>query len=256
MKSWRIVICALVLVLAGGRVASAQHNFQLWGTVVADWMKSDRLSLQLTTQPEVLLKDSADDSNWASLEVTPGLTYVVRNWLDLTGELKTNSTWQTSSPDSFELTPRVGAQFHLFSRALPAVVTRGLAGRERPPKHRLVLRDYVRLEERNLFYDDGKPSSFTWRLRNRLELQYPLNRASVTQKGSRSLLADMEWFFPLDDLSERFANQRRFRAGFSFRHSDAWRSAFLYVRTQSRNTIDQPYTTADNAINVYLARVF
>lgn len=48
----------LVLLLAGVDLAGAQSNFQLWGTVVADWVKSDRLSVQLDAEPEVLVDDS------------------------------------------------------------------------------------------------------------------------------------------------------------------------------------------------------
>jgi hypothetical protein len=48
----------------------------------------------------------------------------------------------------------------VFSRDVPsAVPDRPLEGREFPPKRRIVVRDYVRLEQRDLFYSGDKPTS-------------------------------------------------------------------------------------------------
>jgi len=110
--------------------------------------------------------------------------------------------------NSFELTGRAGLRFHLTSRDL-RVTSRGLLGREKPSKRRVVLRDYLRVEERNFFYSTDKPDSSTWRVRNRFECQYPLNRERTSMDGARYLMADWAWFVPMGDPSERFANSQR-----------------------------------------------
>jgi hypothetical protein len=84
----------------------------------------------------------------------------------------------------------------------------------------------------------------------------PLNRAKITDDGARYLLADWEWFIPVEDLSERFANKQRIRTGLGFRPNARWRVELIYAWTRSRQTIDEDFTTADNIFNVRIKRVF
>ena len=69
-------------------------------------------------------------------------------------------TLQTDDLDSIEFTPRIGLRLHLLSNLRHEIV------KERRPKRRLVLRDLLRLEWRNLHYSTDKPGSSTVRLRN------------------------------------------------------------------------------------------
>ena len=73
--------------------------------------------------------------------------------------------------------------------------------------------DLFRVESRNIFYGGaGSGTSSTVRLRNRLELLVPLNKERLSDDGARYLLADWEWFAPVDEPNERFANKQRIRA--------------------------------------------
>ncbi len=191
------------------------------------------------------------------MDVTPKADWVAKNWLDLTGEVLTVYTRQTNDVDSFELTERFGLRFHLFSRHLPARIEDRLRGSEREATGRVVLRDYVRIEQRNLFYFGTKPDSSTWRLRNRVEIEYPLNRPKVSADGAIYVTSDWEWFIPLNgDAHERFANKQRVRAGLGYRHDLHWRFEALYIWGRSRNTMDQPFTTTDHVIDIRVKRVF
>ena len=114
----------------------------------------------------------------------------------------------------------------------------------------------MRLEWRNLYYSTDKPNSSTLRLRNRFETQWPLNRHRITDNGAASLAADWEWFIPVDDPAERFANSQRIRTGISYRHSFAWRFEAMYVWNRTRNTIDEPFTTSYHAIDLTMKRVW
>jgi hypothetical protein len=84
----------------------------------------------------------------------------------------------------------------------------------------------------------------------------PLNKEKLTDEGARYLLADWEWFLPIDDAEERFANKQRIRTGLGYRRSFAWRFEALYMWTRSRNTIDEGFTTSDNIIDIRVKRVF
>ena len=152
--------------------------------------------------------------------------------------------------NSTEFTPRIGFRLHLLSNLRHEIV------KERRPKRRLVLRDLLRLEWRNLYYSTDKPDSSTVRLRNRFESLWPINRPRITDNGASYLAADWEWFIPVDDPDERFANRQRVRAGIGYRRSFAWRFEARYVWNRSRNTVDEPFTSTDHAIDLTMKRVW
>ena len=117
----------------------------------------------------------------------------------------------------------------------------------------------IRLERlaRNFFYfGAGSGSSSDVRVRNRLELLMPINRANLTDDGARYWFVDWEAFMPAGEPDERFANKHRLRAGLGYRPSQAWRFEAVYAWTRSRNTIDEGFHSSDNIIDIRLKRVF
>jgi len=80
--------------------------------------------------------------------------------------------------------------------------------------------------------------------------------ASITDDGAGYWLADWEWFIPLDDAEEQFANRQRIRGGIGYRRNFNWRYELLYIWTRSRNTIDTGFSTNENSIDIRVKRVF
>jgi hypothetical protein len=230
----------------------AQAEYQLWGNVTLDWVKSHRLTYELDVWPQVLLDPPQGDPGWWELDATPAVQYSPKRWLDLVGQVKVGYTKQTDDMNSVELTPSGGVRLHLFPQGLPVSPLR-----ERVPSRRVVIRDLARVESRNLLYmGAGSGSSSTVRCRNRLEVLVPLNRQKLTDTGARYVLADWELFWPLDDPAERYASKARIRAGVGYRRSVAWRYELLYVWNRSRNTIDEGFATTNGAIDIRVRRVF
>lgn len=249
----RVAVMAALLTAVPAS-SRAQTNLQLWGNVTLDWMKSERLTYELDFEPKGLVSAPAGDPAWRSLDITPNVEYAVRPWLDLSGDLGVGYTKQTDDVNTVEVTPRVGARFHLYSRA---VKTRGPNVREMAPRRRVVIRDLVRFESRNFFYTGaGSGSDSSFRFRNRLELLVPLNTEKLSDDGTRYVLADWEWFIPLGEPDERFANRQRIRAGLGYRRNLHWRFEGVYMWTRSRNTIEDGFTTSDNIINIRVKRLF
>jgi hypothetical protein len=245
-----LAVCGLLIGPTAGR---AQTDLQLWGNVTLDWVKSDRLVYELDFEPKVLLERSEGDPGWHNLDLTPNVEYSPNGWLDLVGEATIGYTKQTDDVNSFELTPRVGVRLHLWSRYTDALIQK----RELVPKRRLVVRDLLRVESRNLIYGGaGSGSDSSVRFRNRLEFLVPLNRQRLTDDGAAYTLADWEWFVPLNEPDERFANRQRIRAGIGYRPSSAWRLEVLYMWTRSRNTLEDGFSTSDNIVDVRVKRVF
>jgi hypothetical protein len=249
------MMCCGLLLCATAHPAAAQTNLQLWGDLSLNWLRSDRLSYALDLEPQALVANTDPDSpGWRTFGATPNVEYSAKRWLDVIAELGTGITHQTDGLRSFELTPRAGLRFYVFSRDLPTVIGRRLNRVELPPTRRLILRDRLLVEQRNLFYNQGEPTSSTVRVRNRIEFQFALNRSKATDDGSRTLLADWEWFLPLGDPAERFASRQRIRSGFAFRHNFTWRSELVYLWTRSRDTTDEAFSTSDNAISFTVRR--
>ena len=193
MTSRRHLMALAVVLGALGvpRESRAQADLQAWGNLTVDWIKSHRVTIGVKVEPKVLVSDPDDEPGWATVDVTPSVEYARGEWFDMVGEMLVGRTNQTDDLDSTEVTPRIGLRLHLVSNLRQAIV------KERRPMRRLVIRDLLRLEWRNLYYSTDKPDSSTVRLRNRLESLWPLNRSRITDDGVTYLNADWEWFIPI-----------------------------------------------------------
>jgi hypothetical protein len=247
-----VLVASLLLVTTVQPVA-AQTNGQLWGNLTFDWVRSKNLTLELDVQPKVLVAAPSTEPGWWTLDVIPSVEYALQPWLDVIGQLGTGYTHQTDEVDSTEFTPRLGIHLHVFSRDEPRLIHI----HERPPKRRIVIRDRMLTEWRNFFYSRaGSGSDSTVRFRNRLEFQISLNKPKLTDDGANYLLSDWEWFIPLDDPTERFANRQRIRAGYGHRRSVKWRFEVLYIWGRSRDTTNEGFKTSDHIIDLRVKRVF
>ncbi len=242
---------ALVFVFVVPCNAAAQRPVQLWGNLTFDWVKSDRVTYEIDFEPKTLAVVPEGQPGWGNLDMTPNLTLTANDWLDVTGELVAGYTQQTDAVHSFELTPRVGVTFHFLSRELPP-----LSKRERAPKRRFVLYNDLRVEWRNFYYNGDQPNSSTVRFRNRLGSRYPINRDKVTDDGAAFLEADWEWFIPLSDAAERFANRQRIRVGLGYRQNFNWRYEVMFMWTRSRDTIEENFAATESIIDFRLRYVF
>jgi hypothetical protein len=253
--AWR-PLATLALIALTSRAAGAQTNLQLWGNLTFDWVRANRVTYSLDFEPKATAVVPEGQPAWRNLDVSPSAEYALRQWLDLNGEVTVGWTKQTDDVTSFEFTPRIALRFHFFSRDLPVIVPdRPL--RDLPPKRRVVLRDLARVEWRNFFYSGDTPSSSNWRFRNRLEFMFPLNRDRISAPGAQYVLADWEWFIPLNgDPSERFANKQRIRAGIAYRKDARWVMEMVYMWTRSRDTTGEPFSTSDNILDVRVRRIF
>ena len=230
--------------------AGAQADTQLWTKVDFDWIVNHQATVGLEVEPKVLVSAPAGDPGWWTFDVTPTFEFTRGAWLDVVSELLVGRTKQTDDLDSVEVTPRVGLRLHLLSNLREALE------KEKRPKRRLVLRDLARVEWRNLYYSAGKSDSSTVRLRNRVEMQWAINRARTSDNGAIYLQADDEWFWPLDDPDERYANKERIRVGLGYRHSPAWRYEGFFVVNRSRKTATDRFATADYVAEVTLKRIW
>ena len=75
-------------------------------------MKSDRVTYELDFEPKSLVIVPDGQPDWRNLDTTPNLTVTAAKWLDFTAEATTGFTRQNDEVSTFELTPRLGTEFH------------------------------------------------------------------------------------------------------------------------------------------------
>jgi hypothetical protein len=243
-------ISLVLVVFLPSFVEADGPEVQLWGNLTLDWIKSHRSTFGVDLEPKVLVSKPSDDPGWATLDVTPSFEYSRGNWFDMIGETLVARTKQTDDENSTEITPRVGFRFHILSNLENDFL------KEQLPKRRLVIRNLIRLEWRNLYYSTDKPDSSSLRLRNRVEMSYPMNRRRLTDDGATYVTGDAEWFWTEDDPDERYASKQRVRVGIGHRHSRPWRVEGLFIWDRSRHAATDGFTTSDYALDVRVRRVW
>jgi hypothetical protein len=253
--------CAVLLVLAvlGGGEARAQDDTstgpetQIWLNVTPGKMRGDRWYLELDVEP----KWQVTGEKWRNLDLTPLVEHYPKDWLDLETEATVGNTLQKDGLDTFEITPRVGARFHLFAKMAPYLP--GIPGLkyERLPRTRVGISTLVRLEWRNFWYSDDTPDKHEWRARLRLESKVALNRRQLSQDRLLYAMADVEYYQPLgDDIPERYVNKVRVRLGLGYRSSAATKVEFLYIRDWNRVAPDAEAAEDTQAFDLRLKLLF
>ena len=212
--------------------ARAQARSQLWANGIIDWLASDRLSANL---------DVEGQTNPGLIKATPHVDYAVVPWADVLAEVQ----FERETGSDTTTTPRFGAQFHILSRLLHAHADAG-ANREKLPRRRLAVSSLLRAEN----------SSSAWRLRDRFDAAYPLNRHKTTDDGA-STTSDAELFVPFDRApGGDLVNQVRIRSGIGYRKDFAWRFDVLYIWDGTRHADAGPLTPKFHAIDIRVLRQF
>ena len=235
---------ALVVLLAGGAgearaqdEASSGRATQIWANLTLGKTVSERTYLELDIEPKWQVTSGEE---WRNFDLTPLAEYYPTDWLDLEAEATLGTTRQRDGLDTLEITPRVGARFHLFAKMAP--YRPGVLGldNERLPLTRLAISTLVRLEWRNVFYSDDTADRHEWRFRLRLESKLALNHAKLAEDRTLYAIVDAEYYAPLgDDIPERYVNKLRARLGAGYRFSGATRLEFLYIRDWNRSSPDE-----------------
>ena len=242
-----------VLLLLIPCASLAQSNTQICGrNFTFDWVKSHELTIGVNANPRCLVSAPAGDPGWATLDVTPSIEYSRGQWFDMVTEMLVGRTKQT---DDLEFHRAHSTDRRSGCTSCPTSASDIV--KERRPKRRLVLRDLAAAGVAQSA--TTRPTSPTRRpsvFATGSKCLWPINRPRITDNGAVYLAADWEWFIPLDDPDERFANRQRVRAGIGYRRSCAWRFEARYVWNRSRNTIDEPFTSTDHAVDLTMKRVW
>jgi hypothetical protein len=207
---------------------SQSRNGQLW----AEYMLNYSFANSFNLENAVAYSTAFTSPKWRSFDYTPTVDYSLFNWLTLTGAVTLSYTAQTEDYNTFEVRPAIGTRFHIT------------------PNQRVLIRTYLRLEQRNLKNLGTKEWESSYRPRARLETLIPINRKSYYEDKMCYGIVDFELLYITNDVEERFANRYRLRTGIGYRLNSASRFELIYMLQESRNGINDAFTSVDNIIRV------
>jgi len=221
------------VVLSPNCVAHAQDQtsrvWQYWLDFDPTW----RLNKHWTADIQMYARIGQGESGWWETGGRPELQYSPRKWIDLIIGLDLFYTHDTGSPNLWETRPYVGIRPKLN-------IWRGIQ-----------LNDYLRLEARFQKNFDTQQTVFAKRLRNRIQLQIPINTRKLSETGTWYVIADVESFYVRDNqIHEPFKDKQRFRLGLGWRRNEKWNYQFIYMFQRTRNNIGQGFSDIDDVFRL------
>jgi Protein of unknown function (DUF2490) len=243
----QLLVSLGVFWLLGGLARAQSASAQIWGNVILDFPRGQRLLYEIDFEPKAQF--SGDDT-WRGIDIDPTIEFSPNRWVELVSELNLARTKQSNDVSSWEVSPRIGARFHFLNNLRTMLPGRYRLGR-------VGIANFSRFEWRNLWYSDDTDPSHQTRFRNRVELKIGLNHADMSLDQTLYLIADYEIFVPLsDDIPERFASKARLRTGLGYRRDKKWRFEVLYIRDGTRQTEGGSFETSANIVNFRMKLFF
>lgn len=227
---WLAGLSSIAFALLAMNAKAQGTNTQLWTdgilgrSFASYYMAECELSYQaLLTGPD----------RWESLNISPTLEFSpTAHWSFMAG-LPYSYTIQRTGVNTAELRAQLGAKYTFT------------------PFARTQLRLNTRYELRRLRDQERGTVEHSQRTRLRAELVLPLDVHSYDSDTMWYAIADAEVFIPTDqDVSERFANRMRLRAGIGRKFCYNRRAELIYTLQRSRDALGDDDPSTDNIIRL------
>ena len=224
-RSSYLLAAVFVCLLMPSRINAQSVDEQLWLEYMLNYPFANSFNLENAFTYSELL----NSPKWRALDYSPTLEYSLTNWLDLLGGGTLSYTVQQEDYNTFEARLMLGTRIHFT------------------PNRRILSRLQIRLEQRNFNDLETDTWETVYRPRARAEFLIPINRNTYFQDKLWYGILDTEVLFAVDqNVNERFANRWRLRIGIGYRLSYSSRFEFIYMLQESRNGIDESFTSSDN----------
>ena len=214
--------------------AQEEVTGQVWVDFLTDWYVTSHHLLELEVGPKALFSGG---QGWGEITVTPAYEWVVGHRFELVARTLFSWVRQNKQLSTFEIRPVLGFRLYILQAS----------------EHRFMVRDFNRVESRNIRYDNSGDWDTTWRYRNRLEAQIALNHEHLADPHTMYLLADAEAFVNLGRAAEeRFNDNWRIRSGVGYRLRYEWRFELLYTLQLSKDTLLADFETSNHIVRLRL----
>jgi hypothetical protein len=165
---------------------------------------------------------------WRALDYSLTVERSLTQNVDVLVQNVLSYTNQTETYNTFEVRPVIGTRLYFT------------------PNQRIQTRLLLRLEQRNFENLETREWTQAYRPRARAEAIIPINQDSYYKDKLWYGWIDAELLFVNTDVEERFANRFRLRTGIGYRLNYSMRFEFFYMLQQSRDEINQQFTSNDN----------
>lgn len=230
VKSRMSFVACACLVLAASFSGRAQTDTQLWLEWQVSYPFGNRYLLENTFAYQTLLRGS---EKWSTISISPTFEYVLLPAVELTSEIPIGYTRQTDSKSSFEVSPIVGARFHLTQN------------------RRINTRILTRFQSRNFQSLETGEWEFKGRFRLKGEAWITINKPNLFYDKLLYVFADYEEFLVVDEqVNERYANLRRAKIGAGYRLSYKHRFEAMFTWQYSRDEINDIFFQIDNVFQI------
>jgi len=208
----------------------AQTGTQLWAEWQISYPYGTRFLVENTFAYQTLLSKG---ESWTSLSISPVFEFTWLPAVELVSEIPIGRTRQTDSKSSFEISPIVGARFHITQN------------------RRFNTRILTRYQSRNFQDMETGEWEFKGRIRLKGELWVSINGPNLFVDKLWYAFADYEEFLVIDEqVNERYANLRRARLGIGYRLSYKHRFDLAFTLQKSRDEINNQFESIDNVIQL------
>jgi len=216
--------------LYGTQTARAQTGQQLWLEWQTSYPFANRYLAENTVSYQTLMSGG---EKWRSFNLSPTFEFVLTPKIELTAEVPLGWTRQNNAVSSFEISPLLGARFH---------ITQG---------KRVDVRILTRFQSRNFHQIEGDVWEHKGRFRLKGEVLISINRPNLFTDKLLYAILDYEEFIVVDQqVNERYANLHRARAGLGYRLSYKHRFDLIYTWQYSRNELGGDFNQIDGVIQV------
>jgi hypothetical protein len=224
----RFMACAYLL--AASYSSRAQTGTQFWAEWQVSYPFANRYLVENTFAYQTLLSKG---EAWTSLSISPVFEYTLLPAVELISEIPIGRTRQTDNVTTFEISPMIGARFHVTQN------------------RRFNTRILTRFQSRNFQDVATGVWEFKGRFRLRGELTVSINGPNLFVDKLWYAFADYEEFLVVDEqVNERYANLRRARIGVGYRLSYKHRFELGFTWQKSRDEINGTFESIDNVLQL------
>lgn len=220
----RSLIFMSFLIVGSSSLHGQSVNEQVWFEYMGNYSFANSFNFEGALTYNTVLSSPG----WKDYGFSGTTEWSINQFIEPLAAISVAYTNQTDSYNTFEIRPVIGSRFYLT------------------PDRRVQVRLLARLEQRNFKNLETGEWTQAYRPRLRGEFIIPITKDSYFKDNLWYAIVDGELIYTTNDVKERFANRLRMRTGIGYRLNYSLRFEFIYMLQQSRDGIDDQFTSTDN----------
>lgn len=249
-KIW--IVPFLLLLISINTLGKDPSKLQLWSDIIVGHSISNKFYAEADYRYRTQISDGTD--KWNTNGLVLKLEYTSFKLLDVSFDVVSGITNQTAEIQSYEFSQRLGFKGYLFRNGNNLLKPKEL---ENGISKRIEISNLIRFEHRYFNYSDSTISHSNWRIRNRTQVKYALNKDNFYENRLVKLIGDVEFYLPMgEEARERYVSKSRYRVGFDYRHTYRWRFYLYYIFENANDNVANSFRIDNHMVNIRLKHLF